>query len=300
MADTVSPSFANSYVKHLITVYQANANKNLRGPQKLGIKAEFFGKERIGYEKASISKSQQVVKTFKIKCDENSIQEEILDGISISCFFVGGEKRLCLPQYLNLLLAEFTEEDIQTTSEQLHVNFASCNEEQLQNLKTSSIIPSDVESCGLISLTDAQRLLFALRENKFGAGPVLTDLKGSSNVAFKVYHECFGKCKGVFYPEKFTQPNALCIECCECKSWMSPEHFICHSHKSHETNVCHWGFDSASWRKYLLLARDYQSNISALHEKFEEVKTRFVDNCVMKRKNDVSIYGCCFCYIHRF
>ncbi|KAL1763548.1 ski oncoprotein [Sigmodon hispidus] len=33
--------------------------------------------------------------------------------------------------------------------------------------------------------------------------------------------------------------------------------FLVHLHKAMENRTCHWGFDSANWRAYILLSQDY-------------------------------------------
>lgn len=107
-----------------------------------------------------------------------------------------------------------------------------------------------------------------------------TTLCGSkkSNVWFRVYHQCFGKCEGLCKPELYTSPDAVCIECADCSLTLSPADFISHAHRSVENRTCHWGFDSTNWRAYLLLARRQQqpqpSNDVLLHQ-LEEFKNRF-------------------------
>ena len=101
---------------------------------------------------------------------------------------------------------------------------------------------------------------------------------GSSPAAsawFRVYHECFGKCEGVCKVELYLSPNSACIECTTCSLLLTPANFISHAHRSLEHRTCHWGFDSAHWRSYLLLARR-QHNYETLVQKLHEFKSRFL------------------------
>ena len=100
---------------------------------------------------------------------------------------------------------------------------------------------------------------------------------GSSARWFRVYHQCFGKCEGLCKPELYTSPDAACIECADCSLTFSPADFISHAHRSVENRTCHWGFDSAHWRAYLLLARRQAqpSSNDVLLRQLDEFKNRF-------------------------
>ena len=136
-----------------------------------------------------------------------------------------------------------------------------------------------MQSCGLITKTDAERLCNALLHSKAEK----YDQRNVPPNCFKVYHECFGKCKGLFNPDTYTNPEAKCIQCMDCWGLFSPAKFVCHSHKDLENRTCHWGFDSANWRCYLLLASD-QSHVEKLEEILDQVKSRFDENKKFKRK----------------
>jgi len=209
--------------------------------------------------------------------------ETVLEGETIACFIVGGEKRLCLPQILNTVLREFSLNQINNVCDELHIFCSRCNPDQLDILKLTGILPFTAPSCGLITKTDAERLCNALlhRSPEKAAEPPTPN-------SFKVYHECFGKCKGLFIPEHYTSPNAKCIECMDCFGLFSPQKFVCHSHKDLENRTCHWGFDSANWRSYILLASD-QPHTDKLQEILDQMKAKFDYNKALKRKQ-VCIY----------
>lgn len=206
---------------------------------------------------------------------DNSLSEKsstVLEGEEIACFVVGGEKRLCLPQILNSVLRDFNLTQINNVCDELQIYCSRCNGEQLKVLKKEDILPQFAQSCGLIKKTDAERLCNALLHTD---PPRAKDPPGPDS--FRIYHECFGKCKGVFNPELYTEESAQCIVCVECSGLFTPQRFVCHSHsrKGQEYRTCHWGFDSSNWRAYIMLSKDqefretFQEALDAMKSKFD-------------------------------
>ncbi|XP_068588660.1 v-ski avian sarcoma viral oncogene homolog a [Cebidichthys violaceus] len=218
--------------------------------------------------------------------------ETVLEGETISCFVVGGEKRLCLPQILNTVLRDFSLQQINSVCDDLHIYCSRCTADQLEILKVMGILPFSAPSCGLITKTDAERLCNALIYG--GAYPprCKKELSGGSleleltERSFKVYHECFGKCKGLFVPELYSSPNAACIQCMDCRLMYPTHKFVVHSHKAQENRTCHWGFDSANWRAYILLGQDYsgKEEKARLEQLLDEIKEKFDFANKYKRK----------------
>ncbi|CAB1317073.1 unnamed protein product [Coregonus sp. 'balchen'] len=211
------------------------------------------------------------------------LSHSLLEGESISSFAVGGEKRLCLPQVLNSVLRDFSLQQINAVCDELYVYCSRCDGEQLHILKVLGILPFNAPSCGLITLTDAQRLCNALLRpgaalpsdpstKRPGQG-LLKDTEAS----FQVEHQCLGKCQGLFVPTFYTQPEAPCIQCVECQLLFSPQKFVMHSHKSPDKRTCHWGFDSAKWPCYLQLGRQYLGTAEEPQLKLllEDMKDKF-------------------------
>ncbi|XP_026131414.1 v-ski avian sarcoma viral oncogene homolog b [Carassius auratus] len=207
--------------------------------------------------------------------------ETVLERETISCFVVGGEKRLCLPQILNSVLRDFSLQQINSVCDDLHIYCSRCTADQLEILKVMGILPFSAPSCGLITQTDAERLCNALIYG--GSFPPHADKELCSielertEKSFKVYHECFGKCKGLFVPELYTSPNAACIQCLDCRLMFPTHKFVVHSHKRLENRTCHWGFDSSNWRAYILLDQDYseKEENSMLLQLLNELKGKF-------------------------
>lgn len=219
-----------------------------------------------------------------VPCDSSTeLTHSLLEGESISCFVVGGEKRLCLPQVLNSVLRDFSLQQINTVCDELYVYCSRCDAEQLHILKVLGILPFNAPSCGLITLTDAQRLCNALLRPGAAlpadpSGKLSTQgLLKESESSFQVEHQCLGKCQGLFVPQFYTQPEAPCIQCVECQLLFSPQKFVMHSHKSPDKRTCHWGFDSAKWPCYLQLARKYQGTPEEpkLKQLLDDVKEKF-------------------------
>ncbi|XP_040060240.2 v-ski avian sarcoma viral oncogene homolog b [Gasterosteus aculeatus] len=207
--------------------------------------------------------------------------ETVLEREPISCFVVGGEKRLCLPQILNSVLRDFSLQQINSVCDDLHIYCSRCTADQLEILKVVGILPFSAPSCGLITQTDAERLCNALI---YGGTypPHCSKELGSLELertekSFKVYHECFGRCKGLFVPELYAGPSAACIQCMDCRLMFPAHKFVVHSHKRLENRTVHWGFDSANWRAYVLLDPDYtgKEEKSHLEQLLKEIKGKY-------------------------
>lgn len=235
--------------------------------------------------------------------------ETLLENERISCFVVGGERRLCLPQILNTVLQDFSLQQINQVCDELQIYCSRCTHDQLDELKLSGILPRNAPSCGLITQTDAERLVSALLlrteirelslqslqdrdyhrlqhhhhyhnhyqdrvDDKECVKKVDIDESDESIARFKVYHECFGKCKGIFDADLFDSEDSPCIECLECGCQFSPQRFVRHAHRPLENRTCHWGFDSTNWRSYLLLSRD-QPHYNRVATLFRNSKERY-------------------------
>lgn len=154
--------------------------------------------------------------------------------------------RLCIPQILNNVLTDFTLDEIYRFIDEQRIFCSQCTPEQLNEFKAARILPDDVNSAGLITRTNAERLCSALLHRSSDRRRPLT--KGA--LAFRVFHRCFGKAEGVCMPELFTWKDQACIECLECRGMFAPQQFVCHVHRQ-ENGTLHWGFDSSNWRAYL-------------------------------------------------
>lgn len=290
------------YIKRLLNTYVASADRSLSGPDRATRAVSGISKTDSPAltVAGSINSALHSTKTPSKPAESSPVvfrvpvfllrdtgagshrkSETIVRGKTVACFDIGGEKRICVPDLMNTVLSEVSIDEINTACDDLCINCSQCTDEQMVALKTARVLPASTASAGLMTKSQVERLCRYLLEKKYGAGPPglsahrLEASFSSATVAFKVYHECFGKCKGIFYTERYVQPDSECIECCHCACLMSPADFVCHGHKGQELLTCHWGFDSTKWRSYLLLARDHKEHFGLLQARLEEVKHRF-------------------------
>uniref|UniRef100_A0A4W4HE15 4Fe-4S ferredoxin-type domain-containing protein n=1 Tax=Electrophorus electricus TaxID=8005 RepID=A0A4W4HE15_ELEEL len=209
-----------------------------------------------------------------------------LQGESISCFSVGGELRLCLPQVLNTVLRNFSLQQINSVCDQLYVYCSRCDGAQLHVLKAVGVLPPGAPSCGLITLTDAQRLCNTLlnpgdaaltEPPKDRTEEEEEEQESEEGSGLWVEHQCLGKCQGLFEPRLYVGPSAPCIRCSQCRRLFCPERFVMHSHRQPDKRTCHWGFDSAKWPRYLQLGRRYHGTAeeTKLQSLLEVLKMKF-------------------------
>uniref|UniRef100_A0A6P4EC70 Ski oncogene-like n=1 Tax=Drosophila rhopaloa TaxID=1041015 RepID=A0A6P4EC70_DRORH len=201
--------------------------------------------------------SQPILSVADSGCGK--LYETKLEGKTIGCFSVGGEMRLCLPQFLNNVLNDFSLEQINRIFDELGIYCSQCTPDQLVEFKAAEILPSDVKASGLITRTDAERLCAALlhRSDRNSYVPIESLPKGA--LSFHVYHKCFGKCEGICTPDMYSHQKPTCIKCLECDGWFSPQKFVGHVHRKFENQTCHWGFDSRNWHDYLHVALNVEN-----------------------------------------
>ncbi|OCT56518.1 ski-like protein isoform X2 [Xenopus laevis] len=253
----------NPGLKHTLAQFNLSSRSSLGGPAAFSAR---FSHENMSPTVFLPLPSPQIHPgPLLIPSDSSTeLTQTELEGESISCFMVGGEKRLCLPQVLNSVLRDLSLQQINIVCDEMYIYCSRCTSDQLHILKVLGILPFNAPSCGLITLTDAQRLCNALlRPQTFPQNGSLLPAKNSlaqlkeTGSAFEVEHDCLGKCQGLFAPHLFSQPDAPCIQCLECYGMFSTQTFVMHSHRSPDKRTCHWGFDSAKWHCYVHLSPKY-------------------------------------------
>ncbi|XP_052036666.1 ski-like protein isoform X2 [Apodemus sylvaticus] len=273
----------NPSLKHTLAQFHLSSQSSLGGPAAFSAR---YSQESMSPTVFLPLPSPQVLPgPLLIPSDSSTeLTQTVLEGESISCFQVGGEKRLCLPQVLNSVLREFSLQQINTVCDELYIYCSRCTSDQLHILKVLGILPFNAPSCGLITLTDAQRLCNALlRPRTFPHNGSILPAKSSlaqlkeTGSAFEVEHECLGKCQGLFAPQFYVQPDAPCIQCLECCGMFAPQTFVMHSHRSPDKRTCHWGFESAKWHCYLHVNQKYLGTPEEKKLKIilEEMKEKF-------------------------
>ncbi|XP_009473983.1 PREDICTED: ski-like protein isoform X2 [Nipponia nippon] len=277
------PLNLNPGLKHTLAQFHLSSQSSLGGPAAFSAR---YSQESMSPTVFLPLPSPQILSGPLLIPPDSSTEltQTTLEGESISCFKVGGEKRLCLPQVLNSVLRDFSLQQINTVCDELYIYCSRCTSDQLHILKVLGILPFNAPSCGLITLTDAQRLCNALlrprtfpQNGSFLPGKnTLAQLKETGS-AFEVEHECLGKCQGLFAPQFYLAPDDPCIQCLECYGMFSPQTFVMHSHRSPDKRTCHWGFESAKWHCYLHINQKYlgTSEERELKHLLEEMKEKF-------------------------
>uniref|UniRef100_H3B477 SKI like proto-onco n=1 Tax=Latimeria chalumnae TaxID=7897 RepID=H3B477_LATCH len=276
------PLDLNPGLKHTLAQFHLSSQSSLGGPAAFSTR---YAQENMPPSVFLPLRSPPILSgPLLIPSDSSTeLTQTLLEGEAISCFMVGGEKRLCLPQVLNSVLRDFSLQQINTVCDELYIYCSRCTADQLQILKVLGILPLNAPSCGLITLTDAQRLCNALlrpritvqSDSMFSNKNSLVRLK-KSGTTFEVEHECLGKCQGLFVLQFYIHPDAPCIQCLECCVMFSPQKFVMHSHRLPDKRTCHWGFDSAKWPCYLHLSRKYadKPDEKRLKRLLEELKEK--------------------------
>uniref|UniRef100_A0A8C5Q4U9 SKI like proto-onco n=1 Tax=Leptobrachium leishanense TaxID=445787 RepID=A0A8C5Q4U9_9ANUR len=273
----------NPGLKHTLAQFNLSSQSSLGGPAAFSAR---FSQENMSPTVFLPLPSPQIHPgPLLIPSDSSTeLTQTELEGESISCFMVGGEKRLCLPQVLNSVLRDFSLQQINIVCDEMYIYCSRCTSDQLHILKVLGILPFNAPSCGLITLTDAQRLCNALlRPHTFPQNGSLLPAKNSlaqlkeTGSAFEVEHDCLGKCQGLFAPHIYTQPDAPCIQCLECYAMFSTQTFVMHSHRSPDKRTCHWGFDSAKWHCYIHLSSKHAESPDSKKMKsiLKEMKEKF-------------------------
>ncbi|XP_067898840.1 ski-like protein isoform X2 [Heterodontus francisci] len=287
----VRPLDLNPALKHTLAQFHLSSQSSLGGPAAFSARCTQECMSPGGL--VSMTSPPVLPGPLLIPSDSSTdLTHTLLEGETISCFMVGGEKRLCLPQVLNSVLRDFSLQQINTVCDELYIYCSRCTAEQLQILKVLGILPFNAPSCGLITQTDAQRLCNALVHpgilppdaNKLPGKTCLAQFQNTAS-SFEVEHWCLGKCQGLFVSQFYNHPDAACIQCLDCHMMFSPQKFVLHSHRSPDKRTCHWGFDSAKWRCYVQLSRKYAetSDEKFLQQYLEEMKERFNLNNQRKR-----------------
>ncbi|XP_015267077.1 PREDICTED: ski-like protein [Gekko japonicus] len=282
VAATSEPLNLNPGLKHTLAQFHLSSQSSLGGPAAFSAR---HSQESTPSVFVPLPSPQILPGPLLVPSDSSTeLTQTLLEGESISCFKVGGEKRLCLPQVLNSVLRDFSLQQINTVCDELYIYCSRCTSDQLHILKVLGILPFNAPSCGLITLTDAQRLCNALlRPHTFPQNGSLVHAKNSlaqlkeTGSAFEVEHECLGKCQGLFAPQFYLQPDSPCIQCSECYGMFSPQTFVMHSHRSPDKRTCHWGFESAKWHCYLHVNQKYLGTPEErdLKDLLEEMKEKF-------------------------
>ncbi|XP_031623190.1 ski oncogene [Contarinia nasturtii] len=273
--------FVTPHLRSVLKIYQDSATKSLQGPgssivvhssaMKKEIPSPDLRDEPITPAAPPLQPPEIPQPVLSAADTGRSIlYETILEGKQIGCFLLGGEMRLCFPQVLNNVLMNFGLDQINRIFDELRIFCSQCSPDQLNQFKAAKILPEDVNTSGLITRTNAERLCSALLHRGERA-PIVKNA-----ISFRVIHRCFGKCEGICTPEFYSYKDPACIRCIECNLMFSPQRFVCHVHSNQENSTLHWGFDSNNWRAYLQVSEDEENRekYTALLDELREREQR--------------------------
>jgi len=261
----------------------------------------------VNASNTSSTKPNSYLKCMQADSTTSPLLETLLHGERISCFVVGGEKRLCLHDILNTILKDFSVQQINSACQKLQIACLESSPRQLDILKKNHLLPTGAPNCGLLTQTNAERLCAFLMDQHLSVNapppplpppssssspspsPSLSPNSPSSSSSskkntLKVVHECFGKTYGHIHLNMYSKSDAACVECDTCRKFYTPKNFVCHTHK-YESHTRHWGFDSANWRVYLKPVNSSSSSSSSSSEKTTTATTVLSDIKISNKDN---------------
>lgn len=99
---------------------------------------------------------------FEVDSSSSTLKSTHLANHLISCFVVGGEIRLCAPQVYSVILKDVSEENLTHWLQEYHIVDQPASQEQFMSLKSNHALPGASNTCGLMTKTNAERLVGAL------------------------------------------------------------------------------------------------------------------------------------------
>lgn len=117
---------------------------------------------------SSSSNLNAYLKCLQVDTDTSNLTETLLHGERITCFVVGGERRLCLHDILNTILRDFSVQQINNACQRLQIACLEATPRQLDILKRSGLLPVGAPNCGLLTLSNAERLCAYLMDSALG------------------------------------------------------------------------------------------------------------------------------------
>ena len=290
MAKKEYPGTDNPLLDEILQKYRDCSTDSISGPKAL---TESRGGRYWRYEhdtaKHIVTSSQcsrnRISNVFarKMPPKERSglkFKETLIDNIPMACFSYGGEKRLCYNQLLNDVLKDFNPSTVSETRDRLRVYCPRTTPQQLEIFKLAGVRSWSCSSASLITKSDCFRLIGAIVGSRVPRRPS----RIFSVDSFEVYHECFGGCVGTLEVELYLEPYAKCITCAQCDGVFAPQKFVTHNHSSGEPHTCHWGFDNAKWRLYLMLCNENPNQ--KLQRMWEMLMRKFSDCTQRKRSSE--------------
>lgn len=254
----------NPLIDEILQKYRDCSTDSITGPKGFTAKksrnstTDDVAKHSAYVASSEHSRTATIRKTVTVRMpppkgqDGFNFKETIIDRVPLACFSSGGEKRVCYTELINKVLSDFDGKEIDANRDRLQIYCPRCSPHQLELFKLAGVLSWSATSASFISKTDSFRLIGVLTASEVPRRPSRIFPVDS----LEVYHECFGGCVGTLEIDKYTDPYAKCITCSQCDGVFSPRRFVVHNHSSGEIHTCHWGFDDAKWRLYLMLCNE--------------------------------------------
>ena len=279
------PRTDNSLINRILQQYRDCSTDSISGPRGATNNADRVDLDPKHRDVASREGSRKISYTLRMpQKDQNDLKfkETLVDGISVACFSFGGEKRLCFNEIMTKVLKDYSPQEISLIRERLQIHCPRCSPQQLEMFKLAGVVPWPCSAANLISKSDAFRLFGSLASTRVPRRAT----RLFSVDSLEVYHECFGGCAGTLEVEMYKDPYSNCITCSQCDGVFSPRTFVTHNHSSGEIHTCHWGFDSAKWRLYLMLCNEHPTlKMQKLWEMLTSKPASGADSTKRKGKN---------------
>ncbi|KAJ7394838.1 hypothetical protein OS493_000673 [Desmophyllum pertusum] len=251
----------NPLIDEILQKYRDCSTDSITGPKGFTAKKSWNSTDDVAKHSSYVSSSEYsrpISKTVTVRMpppkgqDGFNFKETIIDSVPLACFSSGGEKRVCYTELVNKVLKDYDSKEIDANRDRLQIYCARCSPHQLELFKLAGVLSWSSTSASFISKTDSFRLIGILTASEVPRRPSRIFTVDS----LEVYHECFGGCVGTLEIDKYSDPYAKCITCSQCDGVFSPRRFVVHNHSSGEIHTCHWGFDDAKWRLYLMLCNE--------------------------------------------
>ena len=117
---------------------------------------------------------------------------------------------------------------------ELKINLPLCSQKQMEELKQYKILPQYINSCSLITRSDAERFVLLIMKPNSQPGVEWSKVSVLGVVnGLEVAHSCFSEeTTGSFYPRLYTGADAECIRCTmnDCNLFFTPQQFCEHYH----------------------------------------------------------------------
>jgi len=135
----------NPLIKRLLRNYQESAKSSLEGPPTSNSCVVLTHDDVTSWDTGGGMKGggfdAKLSGLLRAAQDPHRRRDTTLEGERISCFVVGGERRLCVPQLLQTVLSRFSLPEIHSACDSLRIHIALADDAQLTALRRDRVLP---------------------------------------------------------------------------------------------------------------------------------------------------------------